>query len=260
MPSTAPADVARAVAAGVSRLVASRLAPAEREDQLDALAALYAERTDVRHPFAPLGDRPLRSRTELREHFAAANALTTGVERFEPVDTVVHETGDPETVVVEFTYEGVATGGEFSIPCIFVMRVRDGEIVESRDYGHHLALARAFGRLDTVLDALRGPATGGLAWRLHAAFNALDLAAVDDLFAVDFYSHPLQLRGRDAVKARWSALRVAAPELRTEVIGELEQGDRLLVWSRPSDGSGDVVELLRIADGRVSELWGLRGG
>jgi ketosteroid isomerase-like protein len=157
MPTTAPADVARAVAQGVSRLVAGGLAPAEREAQLDALAALYAEQTDVRHPFAPLGDRPLRSRAELREHFAAANGLTAGVERFVPVDTVVHETGDPETVVVEFTYEGAVAGREFAIPCIFVIRVRDGVIVESRDYGHHLELARVFGRLDALVDALREP-------------------------------------------------------------------------------------------------------
>jgi ketosteroid isomerase-like protein len=254
-----PADVARAVTDGVSRLVAGDLTPAEREAQLDALAALYAERTDVRHPFAPLGDRPLRTRAELREHFAAANAMTEGAERFEPVDTVVHSTPDPEVVVVEFSYAGSAGGREFKIPCIFVIRVRDGEIVESRDYGHHVALARAFGRLDQLTEALNAGPGGELARRMHAAFNALDLAAVDDIFAADFYSHPLPLRGRDAVKARWRALREASPELRTEVLAVFERDDRTVMWSRPSDGTGDVVELLRIADGRISELWGTRG-
>lgn len=39
----------------VSRLVFGRLAPAERQQQLDQLADLYAEDTDVRHPLAPLG-------------------------------------------------------------------------------------------------------------------------------------------------------------------------------------------------------------
>jgi ketosteroid isomerase-like protein len=154
MTMTAPADVAREIARGVSRLVAGRLTPAEREAQLDALAALYAERTDVRHPFAPLGDRPLRSRAELREHFAAAGGLTAGAERFEPVDTVVHATGDPEVVVVEFAYAGSAGGREFRIPCIFVLRVRDGQIVQSRDYGDHIGLARAFGRLEQLTSAL----------------------------------------------------------------------------------------------------------
>lgn len=57
-----PGEVARAVAAGVSRLVAGALTPAEREHQLDELAELYGEVTDVRHPFDPSGDVPMRTR------------------------------------------------------------------------------------------------------------------------------------------------------------------------------------------------------
>lgn len=34
---------------------------------------------------------------------------------------------------------------------IFAMRIRDGEIVESRDYGDHLALAAATGRLPELI-------------------------------------------------------------------------------------------------------------
>lgn len=157
MPSsipTASADVVHAVAAGVSRLVAGRLTAPEREAQLDQLAALYAEQTDVRHPFAPLGDRPLRSRADLREHFAQADAQTRGAGRFEPVGTIVHTTGDPEVVVVEFAYAVVAGGRHYTIPCIFVVRVRDGQIIESRDYTDHVAMARAFGRLDSLAGAL----------------------------------------------------------------------------------------------------------
>src|SRR5689334_20579183 len=128
-----PGDVAQTVAAGVSRLVAGRLSAAEREAQLDALADLYAEQTDVRHPFAPLGDTPLRTRAELREHFAAAGPADE-VERFEPVRPVVHATGDPEVIVFEFAYAISVDGREAEIPCIFVIRVREGRIVESRDY------------------------------------------------------------------------------------------------------------------------------
>jgi ketosteroid isomerase-like protein len=157
----APGDVAKAVAAGVSRLVAGRLSPAEREAQLDALAELYAEQTDVRHPFAPLGDTPLRTRAQLREHFAAAGPLTAGAERFEPVNTRVHATGDPEVVVVEFAYAISAGGRDSEVPCIFVVRVRDGRIVESRDYGHHVGLARAFGRLGDLASALAGTPEAG---------------------------------------------------------------------------------------------------
>lgn len=149
-----PADVVRAVPAGVSRLVAGGLDPQQREHQLDQLAALFAEHTDVRHPFAPLGDKPLHTREELRQHFAEAPGLTQGVERFEPAGTVVHETADPEVVIVEFSYDGSAHGRPFSLPCIFVVRVHDSMIVESHDYSDHVAFARAFGRLGDLADAL----------------------------------------------------------------------------------------------------------
>ncbi|MEV4127988.1 nuclear transport factor 2 family protein [Nocardia sp. NPDC049707] len=153
-PST-PADVVRAVAAGVNRLVSRNLTEQEKQAQLDHLASLYAEQTDVRHPFAPLGDTPLHTRAELRRHFAEGPARVSGADRFEPVGQV-HETADPEVVIYEFSYTGSANGRPFSIPCIFVVRVRDGLIVESRDYSDHVGLARAFGRLDNLATALVG--------------------------------------------------------------------------------------------------------
>lgn len=147
-----PEDVVRAVAAGVSRLIAGRLSEQEVEAELDALAGLYAEHTDVRHPFAPLGDEPLKTRAELRRHFAEGPAQPVA-ERFEAVGEV-HRTADPEVVVFEFRYEGSVGGREFSVPCIFVTRVRDGLIVESRDYIDHLGMARAFGYLPHLVDSL----------------------------------------------------------------------------------------------------------
>jgi ketosteroid isomerase-like protein len=149
-----PGEVARAVAAGVSRLAVGGLTAEERERQLDRLAQLYGAVTDVRHPFDPLGDVPMRTRGELREHFAKVRL--DGVERFEPVDACVHVTADPEVVVFEFAYAVSAHGTEFTVPCVFVIRVRDGQIVESRDYAHHLAMARGLGQLDALVSALAG--------------------------------------------------------------------------------------------------------
>ncbi|MCI4062078.1 nuclear transport factor 2 family protein [Micromonospora sp. R77] len=148
-----PEETARAVTAGVCRLMRGGLTAAEEAAQLDGLAACYAERTDVRHPFHPLGDTPLRSRASLREHFAAGGP-PAGVESFDVVDDRVHATADPEVVIFEFRYAGVIDGRAFSLPCIFVVRVRDGEIVESRDYADHVAAARAFGRLPALAAAL----------------------------------------------------------------------------------------------------------
>lgn len=68
----------------------------------------------------------------------------------------MHETADPEVIVAEFAYAvtHLATGKRFSYPCTFVVRVRDGEIVESRDYIDHLGSAEARGSLAELLDEI----------------------------------------------------------------------------------------------------------
>ncbi|GLY86411.1 nuclear transport factor 2 family protein [Actinoallomurus iriomotensis] len=121
---------------------------------------LYAERTHVEHPFHPFAPPPMRSLEELRAHFGAnapPGAHTGHTLRRQPAGITVHETADPEVIVAEFRYEGIVveTGEPFTIPAIFVMRVRDGKIVESRDYLDHLRSAQARGQLGEVLDAVR---------------------------------------------------------------------------------------------------------
>lgn len=134
-----------------------RLVHGVADGKFDTLPDLYAERTDVRHPMWPGGTPALTSRDDLRRHFAAGAATVAGV-RFQPEGIVVHETQDPEVIVAEFQYRGtvLSTGEPYAVPCVFVMRIRDGQIVESRDYIDHLTSARARGQLDHVLAAL-GP-------------------------------------------------------------------------------------------------------
>jgi len=52
---------------------------------------------------------------------------------------VLHETRDPEVVIVEYDYDGLVTttGRSFQVSNIQVSRVRDGQIVISRDYHNH---------------------------------------------------------------------------------------------------------------------------
>ena len=150
---SAPADVVRAAAAAVSHLIAGDFTEQEKQEQLDRVASFYAENIDVQHPFRPLGDTPVRTRAELRAHYADAPGQVPGAEGFEAVGQV-YETQDPEVVIYEFSYVGSLNGRPFTVPCIFVTRVRDGVIVESREYADHVGMARTFGRLDAMVNAL----------------------------------------------------------------------------------------------------------
>ena len=107
-------------------------------------AALYAEDAVVTHPFAPSGG-PLSGRAALAGHFAAGAAVPREMHAH---GVVIHQTVDPEVVVAEFTYRGhvTGTGRAFDVPCVSVVRVRDGLIVESRDYAHYQAMAEALER------------------------------------------------------------------------------------------------------------------
>ncbi|TCC58920.1 ketosteroid isomerase [Kribbella pittospori] len=125
-----------------------------------ALPELYAEQTDVRHPMNPFGDHPLRSRDELRQHFGGVGPKVMEVVRFQPENIRVHQTTDPEVIVAEFDYVGtvLATGAPYRTPCIFVLRIRDGLIVESRDYIDHVTNIRARGQSEELIATLREPA------------------------------------------------------------------------------------------------------
>lgn len=107
-----------------------------------------------------------------------------------------------------------------------------------------------------------------LAHRMHDAFNARDIDAADEIFAADFFSHPLQ-DGRAAVKAAWAAIIAAHPATRTVIEDVLVDGDRVALRSKVygvSDGDDSaadadaapatLMEIFRVAEGRIAELWG----
>jgi uncharacterized protein len=141
--SLSPAQVFLALVNGVA------------EGRWEELPHLYAEQTHVVHPFDPLRPAALRTREELREHFAPGGPDPTWPRRAAGI--TIHQTTDPEVIVAEFEYQGTVagTGEKFALPGIFVLRVRNGEIVSSRDYFDHLAAARARGQLDALIAAVR---------------------------------------------------------------------------------------------------------
>lgn len=135
------------------RRVVQQLLAAISEARWDAAAALYAEDAVVTHPMDPPGHGQLNGAAALRAHFEAASALPITMQAR---DLVIHETADPEVVVTEFRYVGrvTTTGRAFQIANVFVVRVRDGLIVASRDYGDHLAFSHAIGRMPELLARL----------------------------------------------------------------------------------------------------------
>jgi uncharacterized protein len=124
------------------------------DGDLDEVPGLYAEQIDVVHPFDPLRGAPLRSRDELRKRMESLAARPR--QRRRVGNVTIHETTDPEVIVAEFEYQGTAadTGEPYALPAIFVLRVRNGEIVSSRDYHDHLASAQVGGRLGELFAAV----------------------------------------------------------------------------------------------------------
>jgi ketosteroid isomerase-like protein len=135
------------------REVLDRLIDGVTNKKWDVLPGLYAEDTIADHPFRIPAPTRLHGREGLREHFADAADLPL---QMEAQNLVVHDTTDPEVIIAEFDYavRVSTTGRSFMIRTIFVLRVRDGQIIQSRDYSNHFALAQAFGRLPEIVAAM----------------------------------------------------------------------------------------------------------
>jgi ketosteroid isomerase-like protein len=125
------------------RAVFRRLIDGVTARRPDDLPRLYAQDAVVVHPFAHPASR-LEGREALSAHFARLRALPV---EMTARNVVVHQTADPEVIVAEFDYDGrvATTGRTFRVANVQVLRIRDGLIVETRDYHDHPGLARAMG-------------------------------------------------------------------------------------------------------------------
>lgn len=109
---------------------------------------LWAEDVVVEVPFAPPGGpRRFEGREEFRAHATAGRAALPV--RFEEVrNVVVHDTTDPEVIVVEYELAGtvLTTGRRAAAPFIAVLRARNGQVVHWREYQDTLAVTAALGQ------------------------------------------------------------------------------------------------------------------
>ncbi|UJW33335.1 nuclear transport factor 2 family protein [Saccharothrix sp. AJ9571] len=110
---------------------------------------LLADDAVIETPFAPTGHR---RRFESKAEFVEFAGRTRGAlpVRFEQCRNVtIHETADPETIVVEYELAGTVlpTGQSASAAFIGVLRVRDGRIVHWREYQDTAAITEILGAL-----------------------------------------------------------------------------------------------------------------
>jgi len=115
------------------RAVAEQLLKGIGNRSWSELSVLYAEDVVIEHPLSTGPVARIEGRAKVREHFARMAGFDGALH---VDDLVVHETTDPEVVISEVTFRGTFGGTEATMAGIRVMRVRDGLIVSSRDYGN----------------------------------------------------------------------------------------------------------------------------
>lgn len=108
------------------------------------IADLYAPDVRIENPWAPpgiprvsVGRAQMKARMEQTEHLWTFDSVQ---------DVVVHETADPETVVLEYRVNATVTAGggageKLSLGFVSVLRIVDGLIVAARDYSNPLETA-----------------------------------------------------------------------------------------------------------------------
>jgi ketosteroid isomerase-like protein len=129
------------------REVLQRWRQAAISQSIDDIARVYA--ADAVHEF-PFTRPGLPSRLEGRDEIVSWTAAVwqTNTFKYERYRTLaIHDTNDPDTIIVEQEALGTGTStGEFALPNIVVLTVRNGQITHLRDYVNILAAAAAMGR------------------------------------------------------------------------------------------------------------------
>lgn len=126
--------------------VLERWRQAAIDQSVDDMRRVYAVDAVHEFPFTRPGlPSRLRGRDEIVNWVAALwKASPLRYERYRTL--AIHNTDDPDTIIVEQEALGTsATTGEFELPNVVVLTVRNGQIASLRDYVNILAAAAAMG-------------------------------------------------------------------------------------------------------------------
>lgn len=132
--------------------VFDRLTAALITHDMAAFADEWAPSGSMEFPFAPPGWPTVSGKDAVREYLAGFpdNVDIRGVRH-----QTRHDTGDPDTIIVEWGVTGVATstGNPYDIDYVAIVTVGDQGITVYRDYWNPLAAAAAMGGLEDAVSA-----------------------------------------------------------------------------------------------------------
>ena len=113
----------------------------------DGFADLFAPDAVIEAPFTgpPGTTLRLEGREAIRDYSRHVMAAPLRLEDFEV--TELHQTQDPEVVIVELRTKGTVTttGRSFAVTSIQILRIREGHIVLFRDFADPRVLADVLG-------------------------------------------------------------------------------------------------------------------
>src|SRR4051794_22267189 len=102
-----------------------------------------------------------------------------------------------------------------------------------------------------------------LAQSVYDAINAQDVAALDGLFAPDIVRHAAGEQGVEHAQRAMANAFAASPDLRFDVEDLIAEGDRVAlrvtVHRAGPDGrdvQSTILEIFRVENGKVAEIWG----
>jgi predicted ester cyclase len=95
--------------------------------------------------------------------------------------------------------------------------------------------------------------------RAYDIINAQDLAGLDDVFAQDVVRHAARQVGLDQGKHAVAQAFAAAPDTHFRAEDVFAEGDRIalrVTVQRDGADAATILEIFRVEDGRVAEIWG----
>lgn len=230
-----------------------------RERDLDGYAGMFAPDGVVELPF-PLPGMPHRieGREAIRRVLApvwrAQKDSGRRIERVEPL--AVHETHDPELVVIEFDLHGVEPSGTpYRLSYVHVVTARDGRIAVLRDYVDT-------GAVRDRVRAASGDVGKSLVRRYFGMWQDGDFDRIEEVLADGYvdHAHP-ELVGPAGIAAAGRRYRDANPGATVTVDTLVADGDLVAArtTSRHTRGGEAIVAsgmaFFRVHDGKLAEQW-----